>query len=99
MVTFDRLAGNHIAAVWSRRGQVSHTPGYIGICSGVVLASRGGPGLWTWRGRRGPAKGTSINSVGDTWATGASYIELPVVLPPDSRMVDWLAADGGPHLD
>ena len=44
MVTFDSLAGNHIAAVWSRRGQVSHTPGYIGICSGVVLASRGGQG-------------------------------------------------------
>ena len=94
MVTFDRLAANHIAAIWSRRGHVSRSSGYIGECSGVVLASRSGPGLWTWRGRRGPSTEASIPRVGDVWATGASYIELPVALPPHSSTVNWVAAEG-----
>ena len=94
MVTFDHLATNDIAAIWSRRGHVSRSSGYIGECSGVVLASRSGPGLWTWRGRRDPGTEASIPRVGDAWATGASYIELPVALPPHSSTANWVAAEG-----
>lgn len=94
VVTFDHLAPYHIAAVWSPRWQVDRTPTYIGGCSGIVIASRNGPGTWTWRGSRAPAieEGTVYRA--DTGATGASYIEMPQGLPPDSRMSNWLAAEG-----
>ena len=94
VAAFDGLAAHHIAAVWSRRSQIGRSPTNVGGCSGTVLASQTGPGTWTWRGARSPSTEDTITHLADTGATGASYIEMPLGLPPDSRMSGWLAAEG-----
>ena len=84
-VVFKSLLPQHIAAVWTSRVVPGQENPYISGCSGVVLESRAGPGLWTWH--------TLIEPIPKS-ATGASYIEIPARLPPDSETSHWLDAEG-----
>lgn len=92
VVSFRGLAPWHIAAIWRSRvqtlGQLDLSTPYTG-CSSEVWRSRTGPGTWTWEmwGEVDPA-----NSL--IPATGASYIDLPRILPPDEKVSDWLSAQG-----
>lgn len=92
VVIFEHLAAWQIAAIWRFRDR---SAAYVAVsasatgCSGEVWRSRTGPGSWTWEiwdepnihGYRSPA-------------SGASYIEMPRILPPDDKVSAWLSAEG-----
>ena len=94
-VMFSHLAANQIAAVWKLRHGVGHTSGGIGGCSGAVDDSKAGPGPWVWRSHLADDYG---NPGFAGWflvkATGASYIEMPVRLPPEAGTRSYLAVQG-----
>ena len=94
-VKFSYLAANQIAAVWKLRPGVGRTSRGNGGCSGVVDDSKAGPGPWVWRSHH-------VDDYGNPgfagWvlvkATGASYIEMPVRLPPQVGTRSHLAVEG-----
>lgn len=94
-VNFTGLMPNHIAAIWGSKPRSRSLPGWpAGGCSGRVVDSRNGPGDWNWRSSRrdvrtGDDDGNPIE-IYRSWATGASYIEMPTALPPDGKTITWL---------
>ena len=93
-VNFTGLMPNHIAAIWESVPRSRSIPGWpAGGCSGRVVDSRTGPGNWNWKS---PRRSVRMDDEGGpieiyrSWATGASYIEMPTVLPPDGNTVPWL---------
>ena len=93
-VNFTGLLPNHIAAVWESTPRSRSLPGWpAGGCSGRVAESRAGPGNWNWKSPKRSA-GTTVTGepieIYRSWATGASYIEMPTALPPDGKTVTWL---------
>ena len=98
-VNFTALLPNHIAAVWESKPRSRSLPGWpAGGCSGRVADSRTGPGDWNWRSPRRTLgtnegalpEGSDPIEIDRSWATGASYIEMPTALPPDGKTVSWL---------
>lgn len=56
-------------------------------CAGPLIASRAGPGAWLWR--QPPMLWMDRYA-----AQGASYIRLPLILPPDPRTAYRLVMEG-----
>ncbi|KAL8834376.1 MAG: hypothetical protein Q9170_003786 [Blastenia crenularia] len=87
IVTFNHLTAFDIAAVW--RSRYVPGPTYQALdCSGSVLHSGTGPGIFTWEGTRS-ARGYVLEK-----AVGASYITLPRSLPPDDMVKGWMLVEG-----
>lgn len=93
-VTFTNLGANHIAAVWVRNRDMGLPGPSHGDCNDVVHRSSAGPGTWRWfdwMRRVDVPHGFQIVPV---HATGGSYIQMPVRLPPDTGTANWLEAEG-----
>ncbi|KAL9576381.1 MAG: hypothetical protein Q9212_007148 [Teloschistes hypoglaucus] len=87
-VVFHSLKVSDIAAVWREgqivvQGRVRRLTG----CSGLLMASRRGPGRWLWRQSDMPLAESHA-------AEGASYITVPQDLPPSDDTAKWLASQG-----
>ena len=81
-VAFSHLSALDIAAVWAERRDNSGWR--VGGCGGRIRDTGRGPGVWEWRSRSeflDPAQ-------------GASYITMPVRLPPDPAAVGALEVQG-----
>lgn len=78
-VLFRHLLAWDIAAVWrdENRFEMGVAPSHTG-CSGPLITSKKGPGVWLWR--QPPT--TSADSHA---SQGASYIRLPLNLPPNPK--------------
>ena len=93
-VFFRRLEAFDVAAAWQRAfrndptSAGSMTAFYDG-CSGVPWQTRWGPGNW-----RVGTMDQNNNEVDWRSSSGASYVRLPLSLPPDPRTVDWLQLQG-----
>ena len=87
-VSFRRLLPLDIAAVWRNEDRLELDVMQANTgCSGPLIASRPGPGTWTWHQPSTPLP--------DRYAAqGASYIRLPLVLPPDVRIAYSLIMQG-----
>ena len=93
-INFTGLMPNHIAAVWESIPRSRSIPGWpAGGCSGRVVDSRTGPGDWSWTSPKRTCQ-TDYRcdpiEIYRSWATGASYIEMPTSLPPDGKVATWL---------
>ncbi|KAL8927083.1 MAG: hypothetical protein Q9208_002629 [Pyrenodesmia sp. 3 TL-2023] len=86
-VIFRGLEALDLAAIWRERWRFNDNTGAmrsIRGCSGSVLESRSGPGIWIWSpGRLDPVH-----------PEGASFIKIPEALPPDPSMYGWMMAEG-----
>lgn len=81
-VRFDNLLVNDVATIWGLRNGIPD-PDPIRDCSGTLIETRTGMvGSWYY-----PAPGAQR-------AYGASYIRLPLKLPPDKSESRWLELEG-----
>lgn len=87
-VLFRHLLAWDIAAVWRDQNRFELGAAYSNTgCSGPLLASRKGPGVWLWR--QPPAGSANSHA-----AEGASFIRLPMHLPPDPSILNYLIMQG-----
>ncbi|KAL8757333.1 MAG: hypothetical protein Q9184_004232 [Pyrenodesmia sp. 2 TL-2023] len=87
-VLFRHLLAWDIAAVWRDQNRFELGAAYSNTgCSGPLIVSRKGPGVWLWRQ-------TPAGLVNSYAAEGASYIRLPVHLPPDPNIINSLLMQG-----
>lgn len=87
-VLFRRLLTWDIAAVWRNDNQIDRSIDASNTgCSGPLIASKKGPGVWLWRQ-------PPISSVDSHAAEGASYIRLPQNLPPEAGIISYLVMQG-----
>ena len=93
-VLFQHLEAFDVAAVWQRTlrngppGAGPMTAIFDG-CSGIPWQTRPGPGNWQL--------GTidqHNNEVDWRSSSGASYVRLPLTVPPDAETADWLQLQG-----
>lgn len=85
-VRFTHLFALDIAVIWQPRSTISATGdmGAVTACSGRLLDSHQGPGIWL-RDHRQFQEGP---------ITGALYITLPRSLPPEDGASAWMMIEG-----
>lgn len=89
-VYIRNLGALHIAAIWRARHNVNDGRAYsIEGCSGSIMASRGGPGDWHWNADVDVPIEYNRHDI-----TGASWIQLPETLPPDTQTTKWMMGEG-----
>lgn len=87
-VLFRHMLVWDIAAVWRDQNRFELGAAYSNTgCSGPLIASRKGRGVWLWR--QPPAGSANSHA-----AEGASYIRLPMHLPPDPSILNYLIMQG-----
>ncbi|KAL8821356.1 MAG: hypothetical protein Q9191_007324 [Dirinaria sp. TL-2023a] len=93
-VQFRHLEALDVAAVWQRTlrngpASAGSTWAYFGGCSGIPWQTRWGPGSW----QLGTVDQHN-NEVDWRSSSGASYVRLPLSVPPDTETSDWLRVQG-----